>query len=313
MVTCREFFYLSSDGRTNIHAVVWQGEGEPRAVLQIAHGICEYVERYDCFARWMAQRGFVVVGNDHLGHGESWQEPERQGLFAEAQGWDKVVRDMEHLQARMAGEYPGLPYFLLGHSMGSFLARTFLIQYPGRVTGALISGTAQQPDGLLKAGLALTGLLAKLKGADYRSPFVKTMLFGPYNKAFKPNRTDCDWISSDPEVVDAYCQDPGCQFLPCVSLYRDMLGGLRFIGDPDNLALMDKSTPVLFFAGALDPVGEAGKGVERAYQGFVSAGCTDVQCRLYPDGRHEVLNESFKEEVFAHLLAWMEEKLSSRA
>lgn len=309
MVTCREFFYLSSDGRTNIHTVVWQGEDKPRAVLQIAHGICEYVERYDHFAQWLAERGFLVVGNDHLGHGESWQEPERQGLFAEEQGWDRVVQDMERLQTRMTAEYPGLPYFLLGHSMGSFLARTFLIKYPGRVAGALISGTAQQPDGMLKAGLTLCSLLAKLKGGDHRSPFLKTMLFGSYNRAFKPNHTDCDWVCSDPEVVDAYCQDPGCQFLPTVSLYRDMLGGLLFIGDPDNLALMDKHTPVRFFAGALDPVGEAGKGVERAYQGFVNAGCTDVQCKLYPGGRHEVLNENFKAEVYADVLAWLEEKL----
>ena len=309
MVTCREFFYLSSDGRTNIHTVVWQGEAQPRAVLQIAHGICEYIERYDHFAKWLAEQGIVVVGNDHLGHGESWQEPERQGLFAERDGWDKVVADVEALRARMAGEYPGLPYFLLGHSMGSFVARTHLIKYPGRLTGALISGTAQQPQAMLKAGHWLTGLLAKLKGYDYRSAFVKTMLFGPYNKACKPTRTDCDWISSDPEVVEAYCQDPGCQFLPCVSLYRDMLGGLRFVSDPANLTLMDTKTPVFFFAGALDPVGEQGKGVDRAFRGFLDAGCTDAQCKLYPGGRHEVLNEVFKEQVYADVLAWMESRI----
>lgn len=309
MVTCREFFYLSSDGRTNLHAVVWQGEAPPRAVLQIAHGICEYIERYDRFARWMAEQGVLVVGNDHLGHGESWQEPERQGLFAEQGGWDKVVEDAEALRARMAAEYPGLPYFLLGHSMGSFVARTHLIRYPGRLSGALISGTAQQPEPMLKAGYLLTGLLARLKGADCRSGFIKSLLFGPYNRAFKPNRTDCDWISSDNEVVEAYCQDPGCQFLPCVSLYRDMLGGLRFIGDPANLTLMDPATPVLFFSGQEDPVGEQGKGVERAYQLFVSAGCVDVQCKLYPGGRHEVLNEVFREQVYADVLAWLESRI----
>jgi len=309
MVTCREFFDLSSDGRTNIHTVVWQGEEKPRAVGQIVHGICEYVERYDRFAQWLAERGFVVVGNDHLGHGESWQEPERMGLFSETEGWNKVVQDVERLQRRTAADYPGLPYFLLGHSMGSFVARTFLIQYPGRVTGALISGTAQQADGLLKVGYALCSLLIGLKGIDYRSSFMKTMLFGPYNKAFRPNRTDCDWVCSDNEVVDRYCQDPGCQFLPAVSMYRDMLGGLLFIGNPENVALMDKDTPAFFFAGALDPVGEQGKGVERAYQGFVKAGCTDVQCKLYPNGRHEVLNEVFKEQVWQDVLDWMEGRM----
>lgn len=305
MVTCREFFYLSSDGRTNIHAVQWQGEQPPRAVVQIAHGICEYIERYDPFAHWLAEQGFLVVGNDHLGHGESWQEPERQGFFAESGGWDKVVRDVEQLQSRTAAEYPDLPYFLLGHSMGSFVARTFLIRYPGRVTGALISGTAQQPEWMLCAGYGLCSLLIALRGIDFRSGFMKKMLFGPYNKAFRPTRTDCDWISSDKEVVDAYCQDPGCQFLPTVSLYRDMMHGMRFNADRTHLAQMDKQTPVFFFAGALDPVGDMGKGVERACQSFLEVGCADVQCKLYPEGRHEVLNEVFREQVWQDVLDWI--------
>ena len=309
MVTCREFFYLSSDGRTNVHAVAWQSENKPRAVVQIAHGICEYVERYDRFARWLAERDILVVGNDHLGHGKSWQEPERQGLFAEKDGWNKVVQDVETLRQKVVEEHAGIPYFLLGHSMGSFVARTYLICYPGRVDGALISGTGQQAEGMLKGGRALCSLLISLKGTDYRSSFLKNVMFGPYNKAFRPNRTDCDWVCSDNEVVDTYCQDPGCQFLPTVSLYRDMLGGILFIGDKDNLALMDKRTPAFFFAGALDPVGEQGKGVERAYQGFLNAGCTDVQCKLYPEGRHEVLNEVFKEQVWQDVLDWMERRM----
>ena len=306
MVTCREFFYLSADGRTNIHAVEWRGEGSPRAVVQIAHGICEYVERYDRFAHWLAERDILVVGNDHLGHGESWQEPERQGLFAEKGGWDKVVQDVETLRRKTAAENPGVPYFLLGHSMGSFVARTYLIRYPGQVAGALISGTGQMSEGLLKAGRMLSGLLMSLKGADHRSPMLKSIMFGPYNNTFRPTRTDCDWICSDNEVVDAYCQDPGCQFLPTVSLYRDMLGGMLFNGQAEHLALMDKATPVFFFAGQLDPVGEQGKGVGKAYQSFLDAGCTDVQCKLYPEGRHEVLNEVFKEQVWQDVLDWME-------
>lgn len=309
MIGCREFFYPSADGRTNIHAVAWQGEQPPRAVLQISHGICEYVERYGHFARWLAERGFLVVGNDHLGHGKSWQEPEREGLFGEADGWNTVVDDVEALRAQTAAEHPGLPYFLLGHSMGSFIARTYLIRYPGRVSGALISGTGQQPEGLVRAGYAFTSLLCWVKGPGYRSPAVKNLLFGAYNRAFCPNRTDYDWVCGDSEVVDAYCQDRGCQFLPAVSLYRDMLGGLRFIGDRENLARMDKSTPVLLFSGAKDPVGENGKGVERAYQDFLQAGCTDVQRKLYPDGRHEVLNEPWRETVYQDILAWLEQHL----
>ncbi len=310
MILCRDFFYLSADGQTNIHAVQWAGEEQPRAVIQIAHGICEYIERYDHFARWLAERGFVVVGNDHLGHGKSWQEPARQGLFREKDGWDTVLFDMETLRRMTAEQYPGVPYILLGHSMGSFLARTWLIKAPGLFSAAIISGTGQQDEKLLKAGYAFTNLLARLRGPLHRSTSAKGLMFSAYNKPFRPNRTDYDWICGNDEVVDAYCQDPGCQFLPCVSLYRDMLGGLLFIGDPDNLSMMDKQTPVLLFSGEKDPVGEMGTGVDRVYQGFLQAGCVDVQCKLYPDGRHEVLNEQWRETVYQDVLAWVESKLA---
>lgn len=309
MILCKDFFYLSADGQTNIHAVQWVGEETPRAVVQIAHGICEYIERYDHFARWLAERGFVVVGNDHLGHGKSWQDPARQGLFREKDGWETVLADLETLRRTTAEEYPGVPYFLLGHSMGSFLARTWLIKAPGLFSGAIISGTGQQPEKLLKGGYVLTDLLCRLRGPEHRSAMVKNLMFGSYNRAFRPNRTQHDWICGNDEVVDAYCQDPGCQFLPCVGLCRDMLGALLFLGQPDNLREMDKQTPVLFFSGQKDPVGEMGQGVERVYQGFLQAGCADVQCRLYPEGRHEVLNEQWRETVYRDVLEWMEARL----
>ncbi len=309
MHTCTEQFHLSNDGRTNIHTVCWQSETPPRAVLQIAHGICDHVGRYDHFAAWMADRGFIVVANDHLGHGKSWQDPQREGLFAEKNGWDIVLADMESLRSRTAARFPGLPYFLLGHSMGSFLARTYLVKYPGRLTGAILSGTGQQPQWMLKGGWFTAQAVTLLRGPLCRAGFLKAMMFGSYNHAFRPNRTESDWVCGNEEIVDAYCQDPGCQFLPTASLLRDMLGGLLFLSDPDNLSLMDKQTPVFLVSGALDPVGEKGAGVDRAYQGFLTAGCTDVQCKLYPEGRHEILNETWRETVYQDLLDWMEARL----
>ncbi len=309
MQTCTDFFYLSADGSTNIHALCWQGESPPRAILQIAHGICDYMGRFDRFARWMAGQGFLVVGNDHLGHGSSWQDPQRQGMFGERQGWELALADMEALRARTAEEYPQLPCFLLGHSMGSFLARTYLIKYPGRLSGALLSGTGQPSPRMLKGGWYLSSLLTRLRGPDARSAFLKTVMFGAYNRPFRPNRTDFDWVCGNDEVVDAYCQDPGCQFLPTVSLCRDMMGGLLFISDPDNLTLVDKETPIFLFSGAKDPVGQFGQGVERVLQGYLAAGCTDVECKLYPDGRHEVLNEIWRETVYRDILVWLEARL----
>ena len=309
MVTREEFFFPSTDGKTSLHALMWKPEAPPRAIVQIAHGICEYVGRYSAFAAFLAENGFLVVGNDHLGHGKSWQDPQREGLFAEQNGWQTVVNDMEALRVRIAGEYPGLPYFLLGHSMGSFLARTYLIRFPGRLAGAVISGTGQQAAGTVKMGRAMCRFLGKIKGSGYRSAMVKQIAFGSYSKNFQPARTENDWISSDNEVVDAYCADPGTQFLPTVTLYGDMMDGILFMADPANQKKMDKSTPIFFIAGALDPVGEEGKGVQRSYQGFVDAGCTDVRIKLYEGGRHEVLNEVFKKDVWNDVLGWLNEKM----
>lgn len=309
MVNRQEGYFLSSDGKTRIHTVTWQGDTPPRAVVQLSHGICEYVGRYDAFAAWLAEQGFLVVGNDHLGHGKSWQEPEREGLFAEKDGWSRVVEDVEALRAKTAAENPGLPYFLLGHSMGSFLLRTWLIRYPGRADGAIICGTGQQSPVIVSGGLLVTGLLCLLRGPLYRSEFVKKLAFGSYNNGITPRRTENDWICSNEAVVDAYCADRGCQFLPTVSLYRDMMGGIRLISDPAQQKRMDPDTPILFIAGQEDPVGEKGKGVERAYQGFLQAGCRKVKKILYPGGRHEILNETFRAQVWEDVLQWLEEQL----
>lgn len=305
MVQKKESFFLSSDGKTRIHTVTWQKDEAPRAVLQLAHGICEYVWRYDAFASFLAERGFLVVGNDHLGHGKSWQQPEREGLFAEKDGWSRVVDDVETLRRNTAASYPGVPYFMLGHSMGSFVLRTWLVRHPGKIDGAIICGTGQQSASVVNMGLAVTGLLCKLRGALHRSEFVKKLAFGAYNNRISPRRTENDWICSDNAVVDAYCADRGCQFLPTVSLYRDMMGGIRLISDPEKQKQMDPETPILFIAGQQDPVGDYGKGVERAYQGFLQAGCRHVQKIFYPDGRHEILNETFRAQVWNDVLNWL--------
>lgn len=313
MVSREGFFLPSTDGKTTLHGMLWKPEEAPRAIVQIAHGICEYVGRYDAFAAFLAEQGFLVVGNDHLGHGQSWQDPRREGLFAEKNGWQTVVNDMEALRIRTAARYPALPCFLLGHSMGSFLARTYLIRFPGKVTGAILSGTGQPAPSMVRMGKALCSLLAAARGKGYRSPLVKRLAFGSYNKNFAPARTENDWISSDPQVVDAYCADRGTRFLPTVTLYGDMMEGIRFFSDRDKLKRMDRATPILFIAGAMDPVGEEGRGVERSYRAFLDAGCRDVTLKLYEGGRHEVLNEVFKQDVWKDVLHWLNEKMPKQA
>ena len=304
----REFSYPSSDGSHTVHAMEWLPQGQHRAVVQIVHGVAEYVGRYDHVARFLTERGFLVCGEDHLGHGKTVDDG-KYGYFGPRGGWDLVVRDIRRLRELQGEKYPGVPYVMLGHSMGSFLTRTYLIRWPGTVDGAVLSGTGQEPAPLVALGKALAGGLCLLRGGDSVSPLVNAMSLGAYNKKFAPNRTGADWISRDEAVVDTYLKDPLCTFMPTVAMFRDMMGGLQYIADRNNLARMDKETPVYFLSGDRDPVGAMGKGVEKVVRMFRKAGCRDVSVKLYPEGRHEMFNELNRDEVMADLLAWLESKL----
>lgn len=307
--TCREFTFLSADGSHSIHAVAWYGKGEPRAVVQIVHGLSEYVERYAPFAAFLNDHGFVVVGHDHLGHGKTAADRSEYGSFPEKDGWHTVNRDVRALREWAGREWPGLPHFLLGHSMGSFQARTYLIDYPGTVSGCLLSGTGQESEGMVILGKVVSGALCRLRGPRYVSKLVTAFSLGAYNNQFKPTRTSADWLSRDTAVVDEYVGDPQCEFVPTVGMFHAMMEGLQYIGDSRNLAKMDKATPVVLFSGDADPVGGRGKGVEKVYRLFCQAGCADVSMKLYPGARHEILNEINRQEVYGDMLLWLEEHM----
>ena len=202
-----------------------------------------------------------------------------------------------------------LPYFLLGHSMGSFLARTYLIRYPGTVDGAIIMGTGQMAPAVIAGGRAVAAEEARRVGEDQSSPLVQELAFGAYNKRFAPNRTEFDWLSVNPDNVDRYIQDPLCGGNPTIGLFREMLGGLRFIAKPENLRKMNLNTPILFISGEMDPVGDCGKGVKRAYESFRKAGVRSVFLKLYPELRHEILNEDCRETVYGDILQWLESRV----
>lgn len=304
MVTKQKFFFPSSDGVHQLHACLWQPEGAPRGVLQLVHGISEHIGRYDHFASFLAQHGFAVAAHDHLGHGGSASSGE-YGFFGDRDGWKHVVSDVYALRRQMGERFPGIPYFILGHSMGSFVTRTYLIDYPGTISGVLLSGTGQESAPLVAAGKAVASLCCALRGGNSRSRLVTELSTGAYNRQFAPNRTGSDWISRDAAVVDAYTADPLCRFVPTVGMFRDMMGGLQYIGNPRNLARMDRDTPVYFFSGDKDPVGGSGKGVRKVYQLFQAAGVKDVSLKLYPEGRHEMLNELNRDQVYDDVLSWL--------
>lgn len=301
----RDDSFLSSNGRTQIHVRRCTPDGSPRAVIQIAHGIAEHVERYDDFAWFLACNGFAVFANDHLGHGLSITDESELGFFAQNGGWELVTGDMRLLHEQIKEEYPGLPCFLFGHSMGSFLTRTYIIRYRGGLDGAVICGTGQQPRALVSAGTLLSQFEINRNGAKYRSQRLNDLAFGAYNRAFAPLRTSHDWLTRDEKIVDAYLADPLCGFIPTAGLFRDMMGGIAFIESARNISRMDKSLPVFFVSGDCDPVGDFGRGVQRAYRSFLECGMQDVTLKLYHNCRHELLNELNRREVFADILNWL--------
>lgn len=311
MVKTNSFRFPSSDGIHQIYAAEWLPEGQPRGVVQIVHGISEYVERYDRFARFLTEQGFVVCGEDHLGHGKTAEVDGVFGWFAAEDGWNKVLTDIHTLHEMQGEKYPGVPYFFFGHSMGSFLTRSYLLLWPDALSGAVISGTGQEPDALIRGGHALTSALVRAGKGKEHNTLVLALSMGSYNRAFRPNRTAVDWISRDEAVQDAYVADPFCRFSPTTGMFHDMLGGLLTIGDPRKLITMDKDTPIFFLSGDKDPVGQMGKGVVKVYELFKNAGCTDVTLKLYRDGRHEMLNELNYEQVHKDVLEWLEAKLEN--
>ena len=309
MPTFKDFYFNSSTGKNKIHARMCVPDAEPRAIVQIIHGIAEYIDRYDEFMSFLADNGIIAVGTDHLGHGKSIESEEQTGFFAYDNGWDYVVRDEEVLRLAMHENYPELPIIVFGHSMGSFMARTLLIRYPDAFNAAIISGTGNQGAALVNGGLFMGNLVTGLKGAHHYSKFLNNLAFGSYNKIYDNPKTEYDWLSRDEANVQKYIDDPLCGFIPSCSLFRDMMTGVKFITNKKTLTAMNKDMPVYFMSGDMDPVGECGKGVQKAYNNFLEAGMKDVSIKLYPGGRHEMLNEINKDEVYTDILAWLDSKI----
>lgn len=308
MIRTTHFHYPSARDGCSIHALEWAPEGPPRGIVHLVHGISEHIGRYDETARFLAEHGFLVCGEDHLGHGRTVTDGS-YGFFAPENGWTLVARDVRALRKLEGARHPNLPYFLLGHSMGSFLTRTYLILWPGTVSGAVLMGTGQEPAPLVALGKRISALECRRLGPRGVSPLVHTLSLGAYNRRFRPSRTPSDWLSRDPAEVDAFLADPLCQSRPTVSLFRDMMGGLQLIARRDQLARMDPSVPVCFLSGQEDPVGGMGRGVEQVVRMFQDAGCRDLSLHLYPGARHELFHEQNRREVWADLLDWLEDRL----
>jgi len=309
MSTLTDFTFPSSNGKVNIHVRRHLPDGEVKATVQIAHGIAEYAARYDAFASFLADNGFAVYANDHMGHGKSISEDWPISYFGDEKGWDMAIADMKKLHEIVINENPGVPCYLFGHSMGSFLSRTYIILHPNDFNAAVLSGTGQQSKALIIAGKMMAKMEITRHGPAYQSDMLNKLAFGSYNNGYTSPRTSHDWLSRDTGCVDKYVADPLCGFVPSAGLFHQMMCGIDFISNNANLKKMNPELPVYFMSGDADPVGENGKGVKKAYANFIKAGMKDVSIRLYKGGRHEMLNELNKDDVYKDVLCCLEDWL----
>ena len=306
--------FLSHDGTSTIKGLVWapassQGQRAtaPRGVVQIVHGMSEYVGRYDEFARHLVDQGFVVCATDHIGHGKSVASPDKLGCLP-THGKKTLIEDVHELRKTVTSRYSRqTPYVLFGHSMGSFIVRAYLARHGEGVSAAIICGTGQQPLVLSRAGNFLARRLAASKGEDYRSTLLDGMGAGSFAKQIPDARTPFDWIATDPAVVDAYIADELCGAMFSVGGYATLTDLTAEVVTPACAAKVPKELPVLFIAGADDPVGACGKGVRQAADLLRRAGVSDVQMKLYDGMRHEILNEPGRAQVYTDVVTWIEE------
>lgn len=269
---------------------------EPVSLLVISHGMAEHGDRYRPLARWLSENGTAVVTFDHRGHGPACA-PENLGHYADQQGWNRVVADLHQVVQHVGSQFPGLPLHLLGHSMGSFIAQSYAQRYGDTLDSLILSATNRIDRGQLLASRALIGLIRLIRGKRHRSRLVARMTFEQFNRKFRPNRTGSDWLSRDPDQVDRYIADPLCGFQCTVGLWWDFIGGMLGLAP----ATWRKDLPVHLFSGTADAVGEMGRGVRQHFQAIREAGVENVTLRLFESGRHEMLNETNRDEVWDYL------------
>lgn len=304
-MTKETFKFLSSNKTSQINAIKWIPDNEIVSILQLTHGMAEYIDRYDDFAKFLNTHGILVVGHDHLGHGDSVTDPSGYGFFSENDATQYLIDDMYALTTMTKEEYPNIPYYVFGHSMGSFITRHYITQYSQSIDGAIICGTGQMPKAVLTAGRALTKSMATFKGWHYKSTMIDKMGFGGFNKGFENPRTSVDWLSRDEAQVDKYREDDRNGFIFTLNGYYHLFNTCLKTQDKALLNQIRKDLPLLLIAGDKDPVGENGKSVLAVANQYKDLGIKDVVCILYPEYRHEILNEIDNDVVYNDILKWI--------
>ena len=306
-----EFYYDSRDGISKLHAVRYTPDGgeEVRGVVQIVHGMAEYVERYEEFAEYLTERGLVVTGEDHMGHGKSVGKDGIYGCFCEQDPATVLVRDVHRLKKATQELYPNVPYIIFGHSMGSFITRNYMYRYGTGITAAVVMGTGMQPKELLSMSKAIVLMQKLFFGSKHVGEMINKLAFGLYNNEIKQPETPFDWLSRDSERVAQYIADPLCGFTFTVNGFGTLFELISRLHRQEDLERIPKELPVLFISGAADPVGDYGKGVSKAYDSLQAVGLKNMQLKMYEGARHELLNETNRNAVFEDIYGWIAEKV----
>lgn len=305
----REKITFKNKDNIKIYVHKWSPTKNIKGIIQIAHGMAERAIRYDYFAKALVKEGFVVYANDHRGHGESALSIEELGYISDTDGFSDMVADMRIVTRIANSENPGLPVVLFSHSMGAFLSQRYIQLYGNEIDGVILSGTNGKPPAAIDFGILLAKAIMTLKGRKASGKLVDQIAFGSYNRKFKPNKTKFDWLSRDEKQVAKYIDDPYCGAAFPASFFYDLFNGMKMVHRPEFLANIPKDLPIYIFGGQDDPVGNYGVGVMNLARIYKALGIEDLSSRLYPGGRHEMLNEINRDDVIEDVLEWIKEVL----
>lgn len=306
-----EFYYDSRDGKSKLHAVCYTPDDidNIRCIVQIVHGMAEYVERYEEFAEFLTDRGFVVTGEDHLGHGKSVNEDGKFGYFCEQDPATVLVRDVHRLKKATMEKYPNVPYVMIGHSMGSFIARNYMFRYGTGIDAAVVMGTGMPHRAALVIMKMVISMQKMFFGSGKKAKLLDKLTFGNYNQRITDPKTSYDWLSKDEERVEKYINDPLCGFVFTINGFQVINELISRLYHPENLERIPKKMPVFLISGDADPVGDYGKGVRRAYISLRAVGLEDIKVKLYEGDRHELLNDTNRQNVMQDIYNWISEKV----
>ena len=299
-----DYGFTAEDG-TAIFAVKWEIE-KPKGIVQIIHGMAEHIKRYDEFALYLNKQGYIVAGEDHRGHGITAGSSENLGYFADNDGWNKLISDNNLLKMKLQAEYPGLPVFVFGHSMGSFITRKFIAECPDGIEKVILSGSGDFTPGKCYSLGMLASLQALFLTKKAKAVMLNKIAFASMNDQFNPGRTGFEWLSRDEQKVDEYVADPLCGFITSIGFYVDFADGLKYLTKKDCFEKTPKDLPILFYSGDQDPVGGNGKLIAGVAEKYKNNGFTKIELELNPGGRHESLNETNRQDVYKTLADWFD-------